>query len=148
MIAYIGTQYDQGGFTMISAQRNKYLETTIQTASPAQLLIMLYDGAIRFCRAGIEAIRNNNVKDANVNLIKAQDIVSELIITLDRSAPVSESLLKLYEYFGHLLIQANIKKSAEPVEEVLQYLLELKETWIQANKLAVSGSAGSGVQHA
>jgi len=133
---------------MITAQRNKYLETTIQTATPAQLLIMLYDGAIRYCRAGIEALRSNNVSDANTNLIKAQDIISELVITLDRSVPVSENLLKLYEYFGHLLVQANIKKSVEPAEEVLQYLLELKETWIQVARSSASTAAATGVQHA
>ncbi|WP_409343780.1 flagellar export chaperone FliS [Paenibacillus sp. MBLB4367] len=133
---------------MISAQRNKYLETTIQTATPAQLLIMLYDGAIRNCRAGIEALRSGRVGDANTHLIKAQDIISELVITLDRSAPVSENLLKLYEYFGYLLVQANVKKSEVPAEEVLQYLIELKETWIQAAKASNATAANSGVQHA
>lgn len=115
-------------------QRNKYLETTIQTASPAQLLIMLYDGAIRFCRQGIEGIKSHQYADANTNLLKAQNIVSEFIITLDRTSPMSEQLLNLYEYFNSRLVEANLKKSVEPVQEVLDYLIELKETWIQAAK--------------
>ena len=84
---------------MNQAQRNKYLETTVQTASPAQLLIMLYDGAIRFSRAALEAIQQKNYQEVHNNLLKVQDIISEFIITLDRSAPVAEGLLQLYEYF-------------------------------------------------
>ncbi|RTE07942.1 flagellar export chaperone FliS [Paenibacillus whitsoniae] len=124
---------------MIQAQRNKYLENTVQTASPAQLLIMLCDGAIRFCRAGIEALKNHNHQDANTNLVKVQDIISEFTITLDRNAPIAEDLLRLYEYFNHRLIEANIKKTAEPAEEVLGYLIELKETWLQAAKQMNAG---------
>ncbi|MCD9022325.1 flagellar export chaperone FliS [Cohnella silvisoli] len=123
---------------MIQAQRNKYLETSVQTAAPATLLIMLVDGAIRFCRSGIENIRQSNYEEANTQLVKAQSIVSEFAITLDRNSPIAESLLSLYEYFNYRLTQANIKKSTEPAEEVLQHLIELKETWIQASKLAVS----------
>ncbi|MDQ6422498.1 flagellar export chaperone FliS [Paenibacillus sp. LHD-117] len=115
-------------------QRNKYLETTVQTASPAQLLIMLYDGAIRFCRQGIEAIKSNQNAEANTNLLKTQNIVSEFIITLDRKSPMADELLSLYEYFNSRLIEANLKKSVEPAQEVLDYLIELKETWIQAAK--------------
>lgn len=128
---------------MIQAQRNKYLENTVQTASPAQLLIMLCDGAIRFCRAGIEALKTSNYQDANTNLVKVQDIISEFSITIDRNAPIAGDLLRLYEYFTHRLIEANMKKSVEPVEEVLGYLIQLKETWMQAAKLANGNSASS-----
>lgn len=115
-------------------QRNKYLETTVQTASPAKLLIMLYDGAIRFCRQGIEAIKEENYPDAHTNLLKVQNIISEFIITIDRKSPVSENLLNLYEYFNTRLVEANMKKDVEPAEEVLSHLIDLKETWIQAAK--------------
>ncbi|MCA0757560.1 flagellar export chaperone FliS [Paenibacillus sp. N4] len=118
----------------LQQQRNKYLETTVQTASPAQLLIMLYDGAIRFCRRGIEAIKEQNYADANTNLLKVQNIISEFIITIDRSSPISENLIRLYEYFNLRLIEANMKKDVESAEEVLGYLIDLKETWIQTAK--------------
>ncbi|GIP40992.1 flagellar protein FliS [Paenibacillus sp. J31TS4] len=122
---------------MIQAQlqRSKYLETTVSTATPAQLLLMLFDGAIRNCRAGIEAIQQNRPADAHNAFSKAQDIISEFTITLDREAPIAADLLKLYEYFQFRLIEANTKKQAEPAEEVLQHLQELKETWYQASKL-------------
>jgi len=117
---------------MNQAQQNKYLETKIQTASSEQLLIILIDGAIKFCKMGIEAINQNNHDLANKHLIKVQDIISELTITLDHTSGISDSLLKLYEYFVYLLIEANMQKKVEPVEKVLGYLTELKETWILA----------------
>lgn len=119
---------------MLQTQRNKYLETAVQTATPAQLLIMLCDGAIRFCKQGIDAIAHKDYELANYALGKVQDIINEFIITLDRNSSIAESLLKLYEYFNHLLIQANIKKDQSPAEEVLGYLSDLKETWAQAAK--------------
>ncbi|MEF3305170.1 flagellar export chaperone FliS [Paenibacillus sp. GYB003] len=124
-------------------QKNKYLETTVQTATPAQLLIMLHDGAIRFGRLAIEAIKSHDYQEANTNLKKVQDIISELIITLDRSVPLAESMDKLYEYFQYLLVQANIKKSEEPIHEVLGYIAELKEVWIQASRTVMAAQSGA-----
>jgi flagellar protein FliS len=113
-------------------QQSKYFENTVNTASPAQLLIMLYDGAIRFCKAGIKAIEERNVEEANRNLVRAQDIILEFVVTVDKSSPHAEGLVKLYDYFIHRLIEANMKKDKAPVEEVIGYLAELKETWVQA----------------
>lgn len=117
---------------MYQAQQNKYMQTAIQTATPAQLLIMLYDGAIRFSRIGIEAIKQHKYDVANENLCKVQDIIREFAVTLDKQSPVAENLLRLYDYFLFLLIQANKEKSIEPVEEVVEYLMELKQTWTEA----------------
>jgi len=119
---------------MIQTPINRYQDNAVQTASPAQLLIMLYDGAIRFCKGSIEAIEQKKYEKANQNLCKAQAIVNELVATLDRSYPISEQLVQLYDYVLHLLIQANVKKQTEPIQEVLGYLVELKETWVQAIK--------------
>jgi flagellar protein FliS len=115
-------------------QVNKYLENAVQTASPAQLLIMLCDGAIRFSKLAILAIQKQDYIDANIQIGKVQDIINEFVITLDTNAPVAEGLLKLYDYFLYRLVQANTKKEIEPIEEVIQYFMELKETWIQATK--------------
>ncbi len=122
---------------MNKLQRDKYLQQSMKTIPPAQLLIMLYDGAIRFTKLAIEAIEQKKLVDAHVNLIKAQDIVQEFIITLDHNAPVAEGLLKLYDYFYYLLVQANVKKDVKPLHELLGYLTELKETWGQAARLAL-----------
>ncbi|WP_270166213.1 flagellar export chaperone FliS [Paenibacillus sp. SYP-B4298] len=126
-------------------QRNKYLETTIQTASPAQLLIMLYDGAIRNCRAGIEAIKGHRIEEANTHIQKCQDIISEFTITLDRTSPIADNLLQLYDYFNRQLTEANIRQNPEPAEEILNLLVEMKETWMQAaRQLSQSTPTGAG----
>ncbi|WP_424766661.1 flagellar export chaperone FliS [Paenibacillus sp. sgz302251] len=115
-------------------QSNKYLQSTVQTTTPAQLLIMLIDGGIRFCRQGVEAIKEKRYSDANKFLLKTQDVINEFIITLDRTSPIAENLLRLYEYFNARLVESNIKKDVVPAEEVLGHLIELKETWFQAAK--------------
>jgi flagellar secretion chaperone FliS len=121
---------------MTVMQHNKYLETSIQTATPAQLLLMLYDGAIRFCRQAIGELKAGNLEGSNTYLQKTQNIIDEFVITLDRSSPLAENLLMLYEYFKARLTEANMKKTPEPAEEVLGYLMELKESFMQAGKLA------------
>jgi flagellar secretion chaperone FliS len=117
---------------MITSPYDKYRQSSVQTSSPAQLLLMLYDGAIRFCKAAIEGLDSVDYAKVNTSLGKAQTIVTELITTLDRSYEVSNQLYSLYEYINHLLIQANIKKKKEPIEEAIGYLLELRQTFAQA----------------
>lgn len=123
---------------MITSPYEKYRQASVQT-SPAQLLIMLYDGAIRFVRTAIEGIEQQDLQKTNLNLGKAQTIISELMSTLNHDYEVSRSLFSLYEYINYLLIQANIKKSKEPAEEALSYLKDMKETWYEASKLVPSG---------
>lgn len=124
---------------MISSPFEKYRQSAVQTA-PSQLLIMLYDGAIRFVKGGIEGITGQEVQKSNEFFKKAQDIVSELRASLDYSYDVSHNLSSLYEYVNYLLIEANIKKNVQPAEEALGYLVELRETWSQAAKLTTGNS--------
>jgi flagellar protein FliS len=128
------------------AQRNKYLETAVQTAAPGTLLIMLFDGAIRFCRTAAEAIKVSDVQEANRCIIRVQDIILEFVVSLDKSAPVADGLVQLYDYMYRRLIEANVKKDLAVLEEVTGLLVELKETWIQASKggVQVSTSAAHG----
>jgi flagellar secretion chaperone FliS len=127
---------------MISQQQNKYLENTVHTATPAQLLIMLYGGAIRNTKMGIEAIRQNQFDDANNYLYKAQDIIKEFMSTLDHTSPIADGLMQLYEYFIFQLIEANTKKETGPAEEVVAFLTDLKNTWIEAAKLGAAQTPG------
>ncbi|MGR6546070.1 flagellar export chaperone FliS [Paenibacillus tundrae] len=121
---------------MITSPYEKYRQSSVQTSTPEQLLIMLYDGAIRFIKTGIDGMKHQDLEKINLNLGKAQTIVSELMSTLDSSIEVSKGLLALYEYVNHLLSQSNIKKVPEPAEEALGYLTELRETWAEAIKVA------------
>ncbi|WP_106767242.1 flagellar export chaperone FliS [Paenibacillus faecalis] len=128
---------------MISSPYDKYRQSSVQTSTPAQLLLMTYDGAIRFCRGGLDGLKAQDYEKANTFLNKTQTIVSELIVTLDYNFEVSKGLASLYEYINYLLIQANIKKDTAPAEEALGYLVELRETWSQAAKMALAEDAES-----
>ncbi|TJY41955.1 flagellar export chaperone FliS [Cohnella pontilimi] len=119
---------------MIYSPLQKYQQSSVQTASPAQLVLMLYEGAIRFVKHAIDGIDNRDIEKANTNFIKAQRIINELTASLDYQYPISTDLARIYEYMTHQLIQANTKKSKQPAVEVLSYLMELKEAWSQAAK--------------
>lgn len=106
-----------------------YSNTKIQTASPAELTLMLYDGAIKFCNKGIIAIENQNIEQANINIIKAEKIINELRITLDHKYKVSEDFKRVYDYIYQRLIDANIKKDKEILEEALGIIREIRDTW-------------------
>ncbi|KAF6634854.1 flagellar export chaperone FliS [Paenibacillus sp. EKM208P] len=126
---------------MINTPYQKYRQTQAQTASKPKLLIMLYDGAIRFIRAGIEGIESSDNEKANNNLCKAQAIVHELISALNFDYSLSHDLLRMYEYMLHELIEANVHKIVAPAQEVLEHLIDLREAWLEAMK--IPGVVGS-----
>ena len=97
---------------MLHTPQTAYRQAAALTSTPSQLLIMLYDGCIRFIRAGIDGINERNIEKANNNLVKAQSIIYELIRTLDMKYPISEQLVRVYEYMIYQLVQANTKKAA------------------------------------
>lgn len=109
-----------------------YQQNEVLTASKGKLLIMLYDGAIRFLRFAQIAIDEKNYESANKYLVKAQNIISELMATLNMDYEISKSLYSLYDYMKYRLIQANIKKDREMVEEIMKMLSGLRDTWQQA----------------
>lgn len=124
---------------MITSPYEKYKQSSVQTSTPAQLLIMLYDGAIRFIRGAVEAINAEDIQKKNELIGKSQAIVSELRATLNHSYEISAQLDKLYEYINYLLIEANIRKDTAKATEALDYLVDLRESWIQASKVVISG---------
>lgn len=119
---------------MITSPYQKYQQAQAQTASGPKLLIMLYDGAIRFIKTAIDGIEEGNIEKANNNLCKSQSIVHELIASLDMDFSVSQNLVQVYEYMIRRLMEANIKKDKVIALEILNYLTELREAWLQASK--------------
>lgn len=109
-----------------------YKQNDVLTASSGKLLIMLYDGAIKFLRFSKVAIDEENIESRNKYICKAQDIISELMATLNMDYEISHSLFALYEYMKYRLVEANIKKDKEIIDEVLGMLTELRETWEKA----------------
>ena len=116
----------------------QYQKSSIETASREQILIMLYDGAIQFLNKAKVAMETKDFEGIHNNLIGAQNIIQEFINSMDREvAPqLAENLISLYEYFIRRLVQANMKRQVEPIDEVLKYLKSLKATWEQAIVLA------------
>lgn len=123
-----------------------YRETQAQTAVPGELVVMLYQGAIRFVGAGIDCIESKDVVSAHNNLIKAQAIVCELSSTLDleRGGEIARNLDSIYGFVNRRLIEANLSKNAEPAREVQTLLRELLPAWqavVRDSKRTLAGSA-------
>ena len=115
---------------------NQYKENSIFTASPEELTLMLYNGLVKFIMRGIDSIEKKNIQEAHTNIIKAQNIVSEFMNTLDMNYEISGSLSSIYDYMLSRLIDANVAKDKEILEEVLGFAKVLRDTWEQAMKIS------------
>lgn len=113
-----------------------YKNQQIMTASPEELTMMLYNGAIRFVNESIQAIERNNLPKAHAANMRAQNIVSEFMATLDMQYDISHNYLALYDYIRFRLIQANVKKDKGQLEEARGLLTELRDAWAEAMKIA------------
>ncbi len=115
-----------------SSAYKTYETNHVTTATPEKLLVMLYEGAIKFLRMAELAIDDKNIERRSHNLVKAQDILFELRVTLNHDVgEIADNLEQLYEYMYHQLVQANIKNNKSLVIEVREMLTELKEIWKQ-----------------
>ena len=111
----------------------QYQKTQIETADQGKLLLMLYDGALRFLGHANKTLAEQDMEKASYYLLKVQDIVAELMSSLDLdSGEVAASLFRLYEYMYYLLVQTNIKKDPELLPQVESMLHELRDAWQNA----------------
>lgn len=108
---------------------SQYNNSKVLTASPAELTLMLYDGAIKFCNIAVLAVDQNDIEKAHNNIIRTQRIVDYFRQTLDMKYPVSEDFDRVYSYLSKRLIEANIKKDKEILEEVNRHLHSMRDTW-------------------
>lgn len=116
-----------------------YANSKVMTASPAELTLMLYDGAIKFCNIAIKGIEEKDVEKAHNNIIKVQNIILEFQSTLDRRYPVAEDFDRVYTYVLRRLIEANVRKDAVILEEVLGHLRTMRDTWKEVMRLNAAG---------
>lgn len=112
-----------------------YANSKVLTASPAELTLMLYDGAIKFTNIAIVAIEKNDIQKAHTNIIKAERIIIEFQSTLDHKYPIAEDFNKVYTYLIRRLRDANIRKDKEILEEVLTHLRTMRDTWKEVMQL-------------
>ncbi len=117
----------------------QYRQQQVNTAPPDKLLLLLYDAAIRFCNQAKAAMENNKTQEAHDAILKAERIIEEFTMTLNMDYEISKSLGALYEYLNRRLFEANVQKNTEAVDEVLGFLIELRETWVQAAVIARTG---------
>ena len=112
----------------------QYNNSKILTASPAELTLMLYDGAIKFANIAVMGMEQNDIQKAHNNIIRVQRIIEEFRNALDRKYPVAEDFDRIYVYLLKRLYEANVKKDKETMEEVLTHLRSMRDTWIQVMK--------------
>ena len=117
----------------------KYKEQSVTTATPEELTLMLYNGCIKFINLAEVFIDDKNIEKINVNILKAQDIVNELNITLNMDYEVSENLRQLYSFVNERLIEANLRKDKKPLLEAKEIVTELRDTWKEAMALSRKG---------
>jgi len=113
-----------------------YQGNKINTASPAELTLMLYEGAIKFCNLALMAIEEEDVMKAHTNIMKAERIVEEFRATLNHKYPVAEDFEQVYLIIYDRLVRANIKKDPELLNEAVGYLREMRDVWKQVMKVA------------
>ena len=126
-----------------SQMASVYKNQQIMTASPQQLTLLLYNGALRFLTESISAMERGNLQKAHNANLRVQDIVREFVATLDMNYEMSKIWAQLYEYTEHCLIQGNIKKDVKLLLQAKDVLQELRDTWGEAMKLTqVAQAAG------
>lgn len=113
----------------------QYNNSKVLTASPAELTLMLYEGAIKFCNIAIAAIEQKDIQKAHTNIIKTERIIDHFRATLDMKYPVAKDFDRVYEYLQRRLYEANIKKDKEIMEEVCSHIHSMRDTWKEVMRL-------------
>ncbi|MCR4754021.1 MAG: flagellar export chaperone FliS [Lachnospiraceae bacterium] len=112
----------------------QYNNSKILTASPAELTLMLYDGAIKFCNIALLGIEQKDIQKAHSNIVRVQRIIEEFRSTLDHKYPVAEDFDRVYVYLLQRLLEANLHKDPEILNEVLTHLRSMRDTWVEVMK--------------
>ncbi len=115
---------------------SSYDDNKIMTASSEDLTLMLYEGGVKFCNQAIIAVEKKDIMGANLKILKCQDVVRELQITVNRKHPQADDIYNLYEYMYRRLIEANLRKDIEILQEVTDMMKEFRDLWKESVKIA------------
>lgn len=113
----------------------QYNNSKVLTASPAELTLMLYDGAIKFCNIAILAVEQKEIEKAHINIVKAEKIIDHFRMTLDMKYPVAEDFERVYSYLAQRLLEADIRKDKEILEEVCEHIRSMRDTWKEVMRI-------------
>ncbi len=131
------------------AMRNPYAnyqQKNVQTKTPGELTLMLYEGCIKFIKRGEKAIDEGNVEAKNENLIKAQNIIRELMVTLKVETDVARNMLQMYDFILSRLLDANTKNDVKALKEAERFVVEFRDTWKEVIKIDRKRRHGGGVR--
>ena len=128
-----------------ASSMNAYTKVDVETASQGKLIVMLFNGAIKRAEEAKRQLEKGKNEGVHNNLIRAQEIIAELRASLDmKHGEVAKNLDRLYEYFQHLLVTANIRKTNAPIDECINLMLSMRDTWQEAfQKAALEQTAGA-----
>ena len=127
-----------------TSAHNAYKQNSVTTASPGELTLMLYNGCLKFLNKAKLAIHDKNVQEKNINLQKAQAIISELRVTLNMEIEISKNMMALYEYMNNRLVEANIRNDIAIIEEVEGLVTEFRDTWKEVIRINRQQQFGNG----
>ena len=114
---------------------SQYNNSKVLTASPAELTLMLYDGAIKFCNIAILAVEQKDIEKAHINIVKAQRIIDHFRMTLDMKYSFAVDFERVYSYLAQRLLMADIKKDKEILEEVCEHIRSMRDTWKEVMRI-------------
>ena len=123
---------------------NAYRQTEVQSRTPLELVVMLYDGALRFLAQARDAIERKDIRARREAISRALAIMSELQSTLDmdKGGVISEKLDSLYAYINGRLIEASSRQNARPVDEAARLLTTLRDSWAEAARETAAAAPG------
>lgn len=111
---------------------SQYKQNSINTSTPEELTLMLYNGAIKFAKLAKINMEAKNIQETNTNLIKSQNIISELNMTLKMEYEVSKELRSLYNFIKEQLLDANIRKDPKILDDIIPIMEDMRDTWKEA----------------
>lgn len=124
-----------------------YKTNSTQTASPGELPLMLYNGCLKFIKQGKVAIEENDIEEKNRNILKAQNIIREFMVTLNMDYEISKNMLQMYDYILNRLVEANMQNDKDILVEVEGLVTEFRDTWKEVIKINRRQQYGNGMQH-
>jgi len=123
-----------------------YQNNAVNTASPGELTLMLYNGCLKFIHLAKTAIQNKDFETKHTNLMKAQNIITELMVTLNMDYEISKNMMAMYDYIKHRLIEANMKNDLDILNEVEGYVVEFRDTWKEVIRITRQQKYAAGGQ--
>jgi flagellar protein FliS len=130
-------------------QGRDYIRSQVETASQTQLILMLYDGAIRFLTLGRERMLSHQFEEKNRFLVKGQRVISELLSMLDHTngGEIATNLQRVYGYMLQRVVHANLTDEPEPIAEVIDLLRDLRTSWEVLDRKSRSAGNVDGAVH-